>query len=202
MGLMLRIEFETALHHGSGFGLAGVVDRAVLRDEKGMPYLAGSALKGKFRFAARQLTRTRGEETCGPPGKPWCAGAKTCLLCQVFGSPRKPGAASFEDAYPSAADAAILRAHIETGYATVLAGGSEVRASTAIDRHTRRVRPQHLYSTETVSRWVRFEAAIRGTFTAEQKKLLVDCARVLNYMGGDSARGLGFCRFNVGEMTE
>ena len=44
----LIIDFESALHHGSGYGLAGLVDRPFLRDGKQMPYLSGAALKGKF----------------------------------------------------------------------------------------------------------------------------------------------------------
>ena len=72
MQLKLIVEFQTAVHHGSGYGLAGVVDRGALRDDEGMPYLAGSGLKGKFRAAVARLIRADQGEPCGPPGKQWC----------------------------------------------------------------------------------------------------------------------------------
>lgn len=194
MPLRLMIEFDTAVHHGSGFGIAGVIDRAILRDENSMPYLAGSALKGKFRFAASRLLRAKGEQPCGPPGEPWCSGATACLVCQIFGSPRRPGLAVFEDAYPAPPADAILRALNKSSRSPVLAGGSEVRSSTAIDRYSRRARSQHLFSTEVVPPLLAFESQIMGELNREQIDCLIASARLLDHFGGDSARGLGLCR--------
>lgn len=201
MPLQLKVEFETALHHGSGFGIAGVIDRAVLRDETGMPYLAGSALKGKFRFAAAQLLHARGLEPCGLAG-PWCRTSPVCLVCQIFGSPLQSGGAVFEDAYPAAPADSILRTLINNQNSPVLSGGSDVRSSTAIDRHSRRVRPQHLFSTETLPPLVRFQSHIWGELTAEQADCLRQSAKLLTCFGGDSSRGLGFCRYEISEVTE
>src|SRR5689334_21675621 len=100
MTLKLSIEFTAAVHHGSGFGLAGVVDRAALRDRQGIPYLTGSAIKGKFRWAALRILRSLGKLACGPPERETCKAAPWCGLCRVFGSPMKPGGAIFADAYP------------------------------------------------------------------------------------------------------
>jgi len=197
MALHLTIEFDTAIHHGSGFGIAGVIDRAILRDEQGMPYLAGSALKGKFRFAASQWLRAKDCARCGPPDKAWCEGEGICLLCQIFGSPRRPGLAAFEDAYPAPPADAILRALIKYSRSPVLAGGSEMRSSTAIDRYSRRARPQHLFSTEVVPPLLRFHAQILGELNPEQTGCMIACARLLAHFGGDSSRGMGLCRYEI-----
>src|ERR1017187_1829183 len=147
MTLILIIEFETAMHHGSGFGLAGVVDRAALRDSRGIPYLTGSAIKGKFRYAALRILRSRGEQPCGPPGQEFCKAEPWCALCRIFGSPMKPGTAVFEDAYPC--EVGLIADAIAGERFAAVAPGSEVRTTTAIDRHFRTVRPAHLFSTET-----------------------------------------------------
>jgi CRISPR/Cas system CSM-associated protein Csm3 (group 7 of RAMP superfamily) len=200
MTLKLAIEFETAMHHGSGFGLAGVVDRAALRDSRGIPYLTGSAIKGKFRYAALRVLRSRGEAPCGPPGQEFCKTEPWCALCRIFGSPMKPGAAVFEDAYPC--EAGLLADAIANERFAAVAPGSEVRTTTAIDRRFRTVRPAHLFSTEIIASFSRFESRIGGPLAAADVELLRDCARVLTHFGAASSRGLGLCRYELSEAAQ
>ena len=196
MTLQLSIAFETAVHHGSGFGLAGVVDRAALRDAKGLPYLAGSALKGKFRYGVLRILRSQGQG-CGPPDREYCKAAPWCGLCRIFGSPMHPGEAVFEDAYPCERD--LLEAAIQGGRNAAHSPEAQVRTTTAIDRHSRTVRPQHLFSTETIASFVRFECVVSGGLEEEDAALLRQCAQVLTNFGSDSSRGLGFCRYELAE---
>jgi len=197
MKLQLTIEFKTPAHHGSGFGLAGVVDRAVLRSGDGTPYLAGSAIKGKFRFAMLQLLEARREPWCGPPKARWCREAPWCSLCGIFGSPMNPGSAVFEDAFPEETARRVLYAQMEGHASSFHAGGTNIRASTAIDRKRRTVRPQHLFTTETVSAVVRFEGAIDGIQNGAHTRLLGECCKLLTTFGAGGARGLGFCRYEI-----
>ncbi len=194
----LLIEFQTSVHHGSGFGLSGIVDRAILRDGKGIPYLSGAALKGRFRSAA---IRILGTETCALKVAEDCYRG-SCKLCSVFGGPMRRGAAIFDNGYPAGASKIVLEAQIGAGQSDVLAGGSEVRASTAISRERRVVQKAHLYSTETVPPSVVFKSLIRGELTESQDKLLRDCALILNTFGGDSSRGLGFCSYRLDAPKE
>ena len=200
MILKLAIDFETALHHGSGFGLSGVVDRAALRDSRGIPYLTGSAIKGKFRYAASRILRSRGQRLCGPPGKELCRTDPWCALCRVFGSSMKPGAAAFDDAYPCGA--ALLSDVAEGGRFAAVSPDAEVRTTTAIDRHFRTVRPAHLFSTETITSFRRFESAISGPLSADDAALLRDCARLMTHFGADSSRGLGLCSYELSEAAQ
>jgi CRISPR/Cas system CSM-associated protein Csm3 (group 7 of RAMP superfamily) len=195
----LVIEFHTALHHGSGYGLAGLVDRAIVRDSRRLPYLAGSALKGWFRFAALRLLRNDGENrpVC-LPDKP-CA-ADPCLLCTVFGSARQRGCALFEDAFPALPERSVL-AEFGSG-SGVLPGVTDGRASVALDRGRGVARRNHLFSTETVPPLVRFEGEIRGDLTKVQEELLQDCTQLLTHFGAGGARGLGFCAYKLGPERE
>ena len=198
MTLKLTIEFDTALHHGNGFGLAGVVDRAALRDARGVPYLAGSAIKGKFRWAALRILRSEDKAACGPPEREFCKAPPWCGLCRVFGSPMRPGGAIFEDAHPT--ERALLETVIAQRRSAVELPDSTVRTTTAIDRHRRTVKPQHLFSTETIANFVRFEGRIDGQICQEDLTLMRHCAMLLTHFGADSSRGLGLCQYELREL--
>jgi CRISPR/Cas system CSM-associated protein Csm3 (group 7 of RAMP superfamily) len=189
---LLTLDFSTALHHGSGTGLVGIVDRAILRDSAGMPYLAGSALKGKFRFAAQQVL----DSSCEFCNKP------ACRSCRLFGTPRRESTVLFDDAYPPEPLLGILKSQLELSGKQVLRGATDVRAGAGIDRRRRIVETYHLFSTETLPPSFFFEGRIRGPLDDEQEKLLHQCALVLTHFGADSARGLGRCRFTVGSPEE
>lgn len=194
--MKLKIEFDSGFHHGSGFGLAGLVDRTVLRDHDGMPYLAGSALKGKFRFAALRWLNANGERNCTAPIH--CDPDDCCKMCLAFGSPRRPGDLIFHNAYPVRdPDQFIMQKLIEAGAGTITPGGTEIRATTAIDRFSGRALPEHLFTSEVVRPGVCFEAEIAGKNMGTHLALLGSCAGMLNHFGAGSARGLGRCRYEL-----
>ena len=187
----LKIEFETPVHHGNGYGMAGIVDRPFLQDSQRTPYLSGAAIKGKFRFAALRLASTLELPggVCEQRAGSFCR-AKRCVLCRMFGSPWQEGALLFSDAYPVERE---LLAQLQGGD-TRRARGSSVRSNTAIDRKLRTVKRQHLFTTETVPA-LKFQAAIEGKLEPSDEELLVQCALVLTHFGADSSRGLGQCRY-------
>ena len=55
----LRLTFDFDWHVGSGAGIPGSVDRQVLRDEEGFPYVPGKTLTGILRDAAKWIAGTR-----------------------------------------------------------------------------------------------------------------------------------------------
>ena len=59
---LLKIEFQSDWHIGSGAGIPGSVDRQVLRDSQGLPYIPGKTLTGILRDAAEFITDIRGEK--------------------------------------------------------------------------------------------------------------------------------------------
>jgi CRISPR/Cas system CSM-associated protein Csm3 (group 7 of RAMP superfamily) len=199
MTLLLTFQFSSAVHHGSGYGIGGLVDRAVQRRSDGEYVLSGSAIKGKFRHAALQVQHGRDPHLCWP--RPPCRG-NPCLLCQVFGSPRHRGAALFEDALVCEPERSLLRELRALAGDASLPLDSGVRARTAVDRRRKVVCGQHLFTTETTPPSVRFQSMIRGLSDQSHVDLLLVCTKVLATFGADSARGLGFCSIDIVPQEE
>ncbi len=205
MRLQLWFRFQTAVHHGTGYGLAGIVDRSVLRGTDGLPILSGAAIKGKMRHAASLIQRAKlGEEAlCGPPEDAWCRDKKSpCLLCCVFGSPLIKGKAIFHDATVIDAQGAIIRDYLEDRQIVFQSPGANVRATTAMSRVLGRAESEHLFTSETIAPEVIFESSIEGPLDADEQLLLTQSAKLLRQFGGGSGRGLGWCEVQVSATPE
>jgi CRISPR/Cas system CSM-associated protein Csm3 (group 7 of RAMP superfamily) len=188
----LRVDFELPLHHGSGFGLAGLVDRPLLRDANRLPYLSGAALKGKFRWASLRILRTLGEPgLCGQRAGDFCRG-ELCALCRMFGSPRHAGEFVFGAAHLIPEHKAIL----ELPAPGWTIAGATVRSTTAIDRARRVAKRNHLFSSE-VAPALTFSGSIEGDEGAKGWERLQQCTVILSHFGADSARGLGQCVYRI-----
>jgi len=157
----LRITLETPLHHGSGLGMAGLVDRCVLRDSDGLPYLAGSALKGRFRHAVLRISLARGESACEFGDRPDCAERAPCAVCELFGSRVQRGKLLFSDAYPGA-EHRLLFGDEGKQVRALFRADALYRGTTAIDRIRGIAREGHLFTTEVLPAGLEFEAAVRG----------------------------------------
>jgi len=203
----LTIAFEAPLHHGSGFGISGLIDRAILRDTAGFPYLAGSAIKGKLRHAALRVLLSRDEPACHTAdAKAICAGSKPCRLCLLFGSPRRQGAAIFGDAGIAGHHEGLMGALATLPHPAGIFRDSMVRARTAIDRKMGTARPGLLFSTEVLPGSLVFESAIHLNADDANReaslKLLREACRVVTHFGADGARGLGRCSLSLGTPAE
>lgn len=195
----LTIHFLAASHHGSGFGRGGLIDRTILRDADGMPYLAGSALKGRFRHAVLRILLSMGKPACQyGDQKAICKGDDPCATCRLFGSPYRAGTLIFSDARLNSSTARIFE-EIHRGLKdSHFAGDSFVRSSTAIDRALGTVRPHLLFTTEALPPDLVFESEILGD-AAPHEELLHQACLVLTHFGADGARGLGRCEYKLGE---
>lgn len=194
----LKVRFETALHHGNGLGMAGLVDRCALRDSDGMPYLAGSALKGKFRWAVLSLKLARDESACEFGDRPDCCEDDPCDVCHLFGSRVLRGATTFRDGYPDEQYAHLLGSG-GTPTRALFRRDATYRATTAMNRVTGIAREGMLFSTEILPAGMEFRSEIRGP--EEFEGLLGDAARLLTHFGAGGARGLGRCDFLFGERA-
>ena len=195
----LTISFTSALHHGSGYGISGLVDRAVLRDARGVPYLAGSAIKGKLRHATLRVLLADGKGACvSGDGDTWCAEPAACALCLLFGSPRRQGSLFFCDAYPTGDAGKLLEELTQLPRLGGLHRDSVTRARTSMDRKLGTVRPGLLFSTEALPGWMAFEAPLSGDFGTHLELLRRAC-HLITHFGADSSRGLGECVFSIGE---
>jgi CRISPR/Cas system CSM-associated protein Csm3 (group 7 of RAMP superfamily) len=188
----LKIDFDKPFHHGSGFGVAGLVDRPFLQDANRMPYLSGAALKGKFRWASLRILRTRATaDLCGQQAGSFCR-AKPCQLCRMFGSPWFAAQFGFSAAYPIPEHIAILQ-FTTPDWRTA---GTTVRSTTAIDRARLVAKHGHLFSSE-VAPPLTFTGSIETLSVEQDWTLLEECTAILGHFGADSARGLGQCTYSI-----
>ena len=207
MTLKLTIRFESAVHHASGFSLAGVVDKGFLRDHNGLPCLSGAALKGRFRDAARHILLAERVEVCESERKPRACvppgigREEYCRICRIFGAPALPARVIFTDAKPEPEAYEVMLAQRRNSASPFHFGATEIRHSTSLDRLRRTVRAEHLFSLETVPPLAAFDAEIRGLIDAADEALLRECALLLNAFGAGGSRGLGACRYEMEPET-
>ena len=191
----LTIAFSSALHHGSGFGRGGLVDRTILRDSVRLPYLAGSSIKGRFRHAVLRVLLAFGEKACQQSDHlAVCKEKPYCALCELFGSQFRQGGLIFTDARLEATAARLFEAILEGSGSTPR--DAIVRSSTAIDRELRTARPHLLFTTEALPPGLTFSGRILGE-AGGNESFLQDACKVLTHFGADGARGLGRCEYKV-----
>jgi CRISPR/Cas system CSM-associated protein Csm3 (group 7 of RAMP superfamily) len=207
MTLKLTIRFQSAVHHASGFSLAGLIDKGFLRDHNGLPCLSGAALKGRFRDAARHILLAdvvevcqsgRKPRACGPPG---LGRQEYCRICQIFGAPALPARVIFTNAKPEPEAYEVMLAQRLNSASPFQFGATEIRHGISLDRLRRTARAEHLFSLETVPPLVAFEAEIRGWIDAADETLLRECSLLLNSFGAGGSRGLGACRYEMEPET-
>lgn len=196
----LRLQFNSDWHVGSGAGIPGSVDRQVLRDEEGFPYVPGKTLTGILRDAAEWIADTR---DAAEKGDRWKR-----VLIGLFGEqPETHGGTSGEPA--SGAAVGIGSAELDRGLRDYLLGAEEggmnlrealftVRPGVKIDSKTGRALEDHLYSTERVRGCVLYSPVKypNGALSEDGKKLLDDAVRAVRRLGGKRRRGGGRCRLD------
>jgi CRISPR/Cas system CMR subunit Cmr4 (Cas7 group RAMP superfamily) len=194
----IEIAFSTAFHHGSGYGLAGVVDRAILRDSGGVPFLAASAIKGKLRYGAVRVLVSGVVTVCqyGDDAS-ICKEEECCPICRLFGSAFRQGVLRFSDAYPAHETGKLLNEIATLPKRGVYSRDASIRFGTGMNRMTGRVKEGLLFSSETLPESLVFAATIFGEIQEQDEDLLGQACRVLTHFGAGGARGLGRCEYRL-----
>jgi CRISPR/Cas system CSM-associated protein Csm3 (group 7 of RAMP superfamily) len=176
----LRVEIKFALV--SGLHITGEqgklwTDKALVADwhEGRTPIIPATTLKGWLRESAERVLRGLGQQACdgARPGEV-CG---TCLICMVFGAPRRRSRLRFSDAQ--------LRESI-----------TDVRMNVSLSRHRKTAYEERLFSTEVA--WQKeLTAHIEGWLgsRAEAQRaaaLLYLAARAGFALGAARSRGLGW----------
>lgn len=201
----LCLTFYSDWHVGSGAGIPGSVDRQVLRDEEGFPYVPGKTLTGILRDAAEWIADTRDAlDTAKNGNKRWRK-----ALIGLFGEqPESHGGTP--GGFASGAAVGIGSAALSRDLRNYVQGLQEasgpdlrealftVRPGVKIDRGTGRALEDHLFSTERV-RGCTLYAPVkypRGPLSEDEEKLLEDAVRAVRRLGGKRRRGGGRCRLD------
>ena len=213
----VEICFDLTIHSaffiGSGLGIAGIVDKACMKDADGFIYIPGSSIKGKVRYYCKQLLQqpqfNTSVEICETLNNPEvCKSDNSCLICKLFGSNYTEGALHFYDAqlkeeFRSVWEKENLKKNpIDMKYQTNL------RTNNKINRYTRTTEKGHLFTTEYGEKGFVFDGKIIGYFdmvicedsvhkTPLELFLLMSGLRLVNNIGGQKSRGMGNCQVDI-----
>ena len=202
----LKLTFESDWHIGTGAGIPGSVDRQVLRDGDGLPYVPGKTLTGILRDAAEWVAGARDQLEGGHRWKD--------ALASLFGEqpenyynriiptprearPAKIGVGSArlsEDVRQCVIDAD--KAGRDSGLA-LSSALVQVHPGVKIDPKTGRVQDDRLFSTERARRDCKLYAEVTyldGDLNADEEALLDDAIKAVRRIGGKRRRGAGVCR--------
>jgi len=185
--LRLAIKLLSPMCPSSGMGRPGIVDRDVVFEPEGLPYVPGRRLKGLLRDAYRELREAPGFVFPGLPSPE-----------EVFGrtGDYKAGRLRLENAWLS--DRPVLASWLrwlarESTPITredVMAEHTSIRRQTKIDRHYARAEEDTLRATRLLRAGLEFHAAI-GDLTEADCTALALAAAALQSMGTARNRGLG-----------
>jgi len=185
MSCELEIGLLSALHIGTGFGLAGLVDDRITigpvphqSNLPALPYIPGASLKGRLRMYAADLA--------GPNSL--ALTDQAALRNDLFGTPTEPTRLVFPDAHLTDANVAAIRP-------AAPALTIEERTHVTISRTRRSAIDQLLMRLEVAAPGLQLTTTIRGWLPAERAErglaLLTLAACAITHLGGHKGRGLG-----------
>lgn len=195
----LRVEFESDWHVGAGQGRHGSLDRLVLRDSDGLPYVPGKTLFGIWRDAAEQLC-----DALGSDWKPW--------RDLLFGSqpPRTSRGERLPEPQPAGLEVRparigdALRAHLLAPDAQVLRSAlTFAKPGVKIDQASGRADDKHLRFEEMARAGTVLEAKCRLDERVPEDGLeaaahfLAAAAGLVGRLGGKRRRGAGRCTWKL-----
>ena len=213
LDLCYEIVWKGRWHIGSGYQSA-VADRLLRRmgGVNGAPFVPGSQFKGALRHQCEQLALALGLEAINPhTGTTEDEEAlvthfaplanSNLIVDRLFGSRYQGECLFVTNAIPPASDEKE-----KTAVQTV------VQTRTAMDRVTRTVMEQHLFTTELTEKQINLQGKIRGRHPAGvltqyddelpyEYALLVAALLSLDTLGGDKSTGLGRCKVKLEGKT-
>lgn len=189
--------FRTPVSIFSGLAIAGLVDRMVMRNNEGLPYLPGSSVKGRWRFFAERLLGSGGlPEGLSIHGtkEPLCKDVvNACTLCKLFGNSAIPAMILVGQAELDDSQRPLFLTLLERNRNPVVYPDTEIRPGIAISRTRRTTLEDHLFFDEAVPSSVTFSGKVRvnDAIAAIEKQFLSVSGRLVDRIGGRKAIGRG-----------
>lgn len=199
----LEVKFESDWHIGSGAGIPGSVDRRVLRDEYGFPYVPGKTLTGVLRDAAEWIAEARDRIDVKNPKlrqNRW----HTALIGLFGEQPDTHGGTA--NAEPRPAKIGVGSAELDQGIRDCLMEDRRLisslfitRPGVKIDVNTGRALDDHLFSSEYVRQGCTLRAPLKpaGELDEDEERLFGDAVKAVRRIGGKRRRGAGRCRLEL-----
>ena len=182
---LLRIEFQSDWHIGTGAGIPGSVDRQVLRDTQGLPYVPGKTLTGIIRDAAEFVADIRGGSFKNLPSKIFRSQPES----ESRAASAKIGISSAE--FPKEIRDYILSNNLSSSLFYVQPG-------IKINSETGCTEKDHLFSLEKVRRGcvLYAEVVFMEELSGDEMNLLNDAVKAVRKIGGKRRRGAGLCKLS------
>lgn len=195
------LAIDSLWHIGSGAG-DGLLDRRLLRDPQGQPFIPGSTLKGILREHCRQLVRACALHTYPLHDRNWTwariARQGTGIIERVFGTAQHGDCLFVDHAYADLSHQQTVREYLPV-------------TRTAVDRALGTVKAQALFSTEYALPANHFQLAIEGHhlgLTALSASdwpyeylFLLGGIQLMNALGADRSIGKGKLSVTLGEVN-
>jgi len=177
-----------------------------------LPCVPGSSVKGKVRSRCEALANSLGLRLC-EKGERVCK-QSPCIICRLFGSAYNPGRLRFSDALLIEPWRRFARPEFgreaETARDPFIL--SSVRMGNKLERATRTVEQDLLFSLEHTANRLQFGGSIQGylddrTFAGDALTLPVEAwllivgLRLVDKLGGGRSRGLGRCCIMISSLT-
>jgi CRISPR/Cas system CSM-associated protein Csm3 (group 7 of RAMP superfamily) len=181
----------------TGLGIAGLVDRTVVRDANGMPWIPGSTVKGRWRFFAERLLLSGVDLSplrVHGAASPHCkSSSDACILCRLFGNPSVPSLVRVGQASLGEPWREVVRALLDADRNPVVRPDVEVRPGIALSRRRRSALPDHLFQDEAVPAGLRFEGTLRlsSGISPDEEAFLRGAGRLVDSLGARKATGRG-----------
>ncbi len=191
-----RLVFEAPVSIMTGLGIAGLVDRTVVRGRDRLPYLPGSSVKGRLRYFARRLLLSGvapAPYRIHAGDRPACKGVDSaCTLCRLFGNGAIPSLIRVGDAHSREPWAGLFRQFLGQVPSATVRPDVEIRPGIAISRQRRVVLGDHLFFDEVVPE-LEFEGKLRlGVgVTADERQFLTAVGHAVDALGARKAAGRG-----------
>lgn len=210
----ITITLETALHIGTGLGLAQLLDDRTVQGPhvQGstalVPYLPGASLKGRLRYHARQISHAlgwkdkpseRGEDERSEDER----GERSEAEAALFGFADRPGGLVYPDLHLDPEQSGDLLTKEGAALLPYVARGE--RSFVSLSRERRVALSGRLFRLELAERGMSYGGVISGYLPGKSAErdlgLLLAALRDLSHLGGHKGRGLGKCHATIGSVT-
>jgi CRISPR-associated protein Csm3 len=193
----LTLTFETPLNIGSGAQRGTLADRAMIKDDRGWPYVPASALKGRLRHAVEQIAVGLGDHVCDTHRNMCRDEARACRVCRIFGAPWIPGRLRFERLTLSGPQELVELLEARTSKQRY--PPTAHRYGVAISRRRGVAEENLLFTTELFEPGtpLEFSGTLRGDLAVRDAALVVAGLRSLPALGRGKSGGLGWVTTEV-----
>jgi CRISPR/Cas system CSM-associated protein Csm3 (group 7 of RAMP superfamily) len=190
------LAFSVPVSIFTGLGIAGLIDRTVVRDADALPYIPGSSVKGRLRFFAERLLRSGSppaDYRLHAPDQPSCKAVHTaCTLCRLFGNPSIPALLRIGQASLAPPWDDHFRQILKINANPVVHPDVEVRPGIALSRLRRTALPDHLFFDEAVPA-ITFVGRLflDSQVTPQETRFLIQVGTLVDALGARKTAGRG-----------